>query len=288
MRHFESIKAFNEYVGVEQPIRAGIDVGKHHEEGIILSSPPVTSDFYRISIKYDFEDADLVKETNPDFLPSAFMFFSSPNQRVAWDVPKMWRGYYIQIDRKTINTNKHLFFNFMEYGLHEGLYLTEEEKDQISQLFDQLFQAYHQANYSEEITLSYCHLIFSYIEYFYKRQFQTRKDAHNRLVKMFLSLLNDFYAGATQKTTGIPSVQYFANELNTTPNYLGDVVRNITGRSPIEHIHQTIINEAKQLLEQGVYSNAEIAYHLGFEYPSYFSRLFKKVAGITPSAFKAK
>ena len=236
----------------------------------------------------DFEDADLVEEANPEFSPSAFMFFSSPNQPVEWNVPKMWSGYYIQIDRQIINANKHLFFNFMGYGLHEGLYLTENEKNQIEQLLAQLYQVYHQENYSKAITLSYCHLVFSYIEYFYKRQFKTKKDAHNRLVKLFISELNEFYPSLSQKKFGTPTVQFFASKLNTTPNYLGDVVRNITGLSPIEHIHQTIIKEAKALLKQGIYSNSEIAYHLGFEYPNYFSRLFKKLEGISPTEFKGK
>ncbi|NRB52329.1 MAG: AraC family transcriptional regulator [Saprospiraceae bacterium] len=288
LEHFESIEAFNEYVGIAEPLREGIDIGTYQEAGLRLSSPAVTSGFYRISIKYDFEDADLVEEANPEFSPSAFMFFSSPNQPVEWNVPKMWSGYYIQIDRQIINANKHLFFNFMGYGLHEGLYLTENEKNQIEQLLAQLYQVYHQENYSKAITLSYCHLVFSYIEYFYKRQFKTKKDAHNRLVKLFISELNEFYPSLSQKKFGTPTVQFFASKLNTTPNYLGDVVRNITGLSPIEHIHQTIIKEAKALLKQGIYSNSEIAYHLGFEYPNYFSRLFKKLEGISPTEFKGK
>lgn len=288
MKHFENIAKFNEYVGIDRPLREGLDIGKYHAGNIRLSSEPVTADFYRISIKYDFEDIDLVGEANPEFTPSAHMFFSSPFQSVEWDVPKMWQGFYIQIDKQTINSNKNLFFNFMEYGLHEGLYLTKEEENQITLLFHQLYHIYNQENYSEQITLSYCHLIFTYIEHFYKRQFQTRKESHNRLVKLFLSLLNQFYADSLQNSVGMPTVQYFANELNTSSNYLGDVVSNITGASPIEHIHETIVNEAKILLKQGIYSNAEIAYHLGFEYPNYFSKLFKKVTSLTPTEFKSK
>ena len=166
MKHFKTISTFNRYVGVNEPLREGIDIGKYQEGDIILSSPAVTADFYRISIKYDFEDADLVQEVNPAFTPSAYMFFSSPNQPVEWDVPKMWRGFYIQMDKKTISANKHLFFNFMEYGLHEGLFLTEVEERQITQLYHQLFHSYHQKHYSQEITLSYCHLIFTYVVYF--------------------------------------------------------------------------------------------------------------------------
>lgn len=286
MNNFESIEQFNEYVGIEKPIRERIDIGKYTEGNIRLSSPPITSNFYRISIKYDFEDNDLINEMNPEFMPHAYMFFSSPNQLVEWAVPKMWRGYYIQIDRKTINANKHLFFNFMEYGLHEGLYLTEDEEQQISQLFEQLYKVYHNDDYSENITLSYCHLIFSFIEHFYKRQFKTKRSASNKLVKQFIAQLEQFYIDDKQKKWGTPTVQFFAESLKVSPNYLGDVVRNVTGISPIEHIHLCIINEAKKLLQQGVYSNAEIAYHLGFEYPNYFSRLFKKVAGISPSEFK--
>lgn len=288
MNHFESIEQFNKYVGIKKPIRPGIDIGKYHDGKIRLSSPPITSDFYRMSIKYDFEDNDLINEKNPEFTPHAYMFFSSPNQIVEWEVPKMWEGYYIQIDRPTIVASKYLFFNFMEYGLHEGLYLTEEEEKQISQLFKQVFEIYHQNNFSKEIILSYCHLIFSFVEHFYKRQFNTKIEFHSKLAKKFISQLNHFYSDGKQSKYGTPSVQFFAESLNVTPNYLGDIVRNITGVAPMEHIHQTIINEAKTLLNQGLYSNSEVAYHLGFEYPNYFSRLFKKVTGISPSEYKKK
>ena len=135
------------------------------------------------------------------------------------------------------------------------------------------------------IRLPFCNNNYQ-TDWWHQQQFQTKKESHNRLAKMFIALLNEFYTNDNQRQYGTPSVQFFADKLSVTPNYLGDVVRNITGISPIEHIHQNIIREAKRLLKQGMYSNSEIAYHLGFEYPNYFSRLFKKVTGLTPTEYK--
>ncbi|MEM9144442.1 MAG: helix-turn-helix domain-containing protein, partial [Bacteroidota bacterium] len=83
-----------------------------------------------------------------------------------------------------------------------------------------------------------------------------------------------------------PSVNYFADRLHITPNYLSDVVRYHSGKPALEHIHEHIVAQAKQLLAQKRYSVSEIAYQLGFEYPSYFTRLFRKQTGTTPSQYR--
>lgn len=286
MKLFKHISEFNDYLGVDQPNRTSIDIGIYNNDKLRTSSQPVTTDFYRISIKYDFHNEEEIKELNPEFLPNAFIFFSSPNQVFAWEVEKMWSGYYIQIEKSIIHTNKHLFYNFLEYGYHEGLFLTAEEEKQISVIFKQLYQSYLTNKFPDEILFSYCHLIFTYIDHFYQRQFQTRKEKHNSYVSRFQLLLKEYYSKQLQSESGIPSVKYFAELLHITPGYFGEVIRSVTGFSPIEHIQKQIIVEAKLLLKKDNLSNSEIAYKLGFEYPNYFSKMFKKVSGISPTEYR--
>lgn len=193
-----------------------------------------------------------------------------------------WQGYYINITGDLISNNQHLEYSFLNYGLHEPLYLKAEEAAIISLQFQEALKEYNKENFSTDLLLAYCNLIFAHVAQFYKRQFGERKEHYSKLVSEFFQLLDGYY---TQEAAVQPSVQYFAQQLNVTPNYLSDVIKFYTGKPALEHIHQHIVKVAKSLLAQKKTTIAEIAYQLGFEYPNYFSRLFRKMTGISPSRF---
>ena len=92
----------------------------------------------------------------------------------------------------------------------------------------------------------------------------------------------DFYQA------GIPSVERMASLLSVSPRYLSDALKAETGKTAIEHIHGFLIEEAKNLLLERNKTVAEVAYQLGFEYPQYFSRLFKAKVGVSPTAFQKR
>src|SRR2546430_14232144 len=87
---------------------------------------------------------------------------------------------------------------------------------------------------------------------------------------------------------GVPTVNYMATQLNLSPRYLSDLLKQETGKTAIDLIHLFLISEAKNLLAGGDQSVSEIAYALGFENPPYFSRLFKKEVGVSPNEFRIK
>jgi len=87
-------------------------------------------------------------------------------------------------------------------------------------------------------------------------------------------------------TRGLPNVTTLASQLNLSPRYLSDLLKQETGKTAIELIHIYLINEAKNRLRSDDQRVSEIAYELGFEDLSYFSRLFKKETGVTPNQFK--
>ena len=285
-RHFNKLTDFNEYIELPKPIRHGIDIGKYGLEDMRLFSEPITTNFYRISMKYGFDEAAPLDHNLAEFKSKAVMFFSSPYQFIEWNAKDQWKGFYIHLTREVITKNKHLFYNFMEYGKHEQLYLNNEDEKQLALLFQQLYSVHKNTSFPNELVLSFCQLIFSFIEYFYTQQFKKQNEKSNNLVKQFVETLNLYYKEENQLKLGTPTVQFFADRLFVTPSYLGDVVRTVTGNSPMDHIHQLIISEAKSLLRKNELSNAEIAYQLGFEYPNYFARLFKKYTGLSPTEFK--
>ena len=84
------------------------------------------------------------------------------------------------------------------------------------------------------------------------------------------------------------SVHFLAQQLHLSPRYLSDSLKSETGKTAMEHLHLFLIAEAKHLLKTANKGVAEVAYVLGFEDASYFSRLFKKQVGVTPLAFKGQ
>ncbi len=269
---FDTIRAFNAYTNMRPPKHDRLDIGEYSQD-FLLASAPVYPNFYRISIKYGLEDA---KE-------KGFMYFSSPNQPIEWRTDTPWKGYFINIAEDLISNHQHLAYSFLNYGLHEPLYLKKEEELVITQHYQAALAEYRKATFSKDLVLAYCNLIFAHVAQFYERQFGERKEQYSQLVDDFFALLDNYY----QKNGKVlqPSVNYFAKQLNVTPNYLSDVIKFYTGQPALEHIHQHIVNVAKSLLIQKKTTISEIAYQLGFEYPNYFSRLFRKVVGVSPSHF---
>lgn len=268
---FDTIKAFNEYTNIRSPKDDLIDIGEYPQD-FLLSSPPVYPNFYRVSIKYGLEDE---KE-------KGFMYFSSPNQPIEWSTETPWKGFFINISAELISNNQYLEYSFLNYGLHEPLFLKTEEEVIITHQFKGALEEYNKDSFSKELVLAYCNLIFAHVAQFYQRQFGERKEQYNRLVNDFFTLLENYYE--QHASTVQPSVSYFANQLNVTPNYLSDVIKFYSGKPALEHIHLHIVKVAKELLARKNTTISEIAYQLGFEYPNYFSRLFRKVTGTSPSS----
>lgn len=269
---FENIKSFNKYTNIRLPKNDLIDIGEY-PSNLRLSSPSVRPNFYRISIKYGLEND---KE-------KGFMYFSSPNQPIEWHTNIPWKGFFINITEDLISNNQHLEYSFLNYGLHEPLFLKEDEELMITQHFKAALNEYDKENYSKDLVLAYCNIIFAHVAACYKRQFGERKDQYSELVNNFFDLLDKYYERDGQKSQ--PSVKHFAQKLNVTPNYLSDVIKFYSGKPALEHIHQHIVKVAKALLKDKRTTISEIAYQLGFEYPNYFSRLFRKITGVSPSVF---
>ncbi|MEM9647906.1 MAG: helix-turn-helix domain-containing protein [Bacteroidota bacterium] len=269
---FKSIASFNEYTNIRSPKHDLIDIGAYAGD-FRLSSPPVYPNFYRISIKYGLEDN---KERG-------FMYFSSPNQPIEWKTDVPWKGFFIHIAEDLISNHQHLEYSFLNYGLHEPLFLKKDEELIVTQHYQAALNEYAKKTFSKDLLLAYCNLIFAHVAQFYRRQFGERKEQYSKLVNDFFYLLENYYSENTKSVQ--PSVSYFATQLHVTPNYLSDVIKFYSGKPALEHIHQHIVKVAKSLLVQEKSTISEIAYQLGFEYPNYFSRLFRKVTGVSPSNF---
>ena len=141
--------------------------------------------------------------------------------------------------------------------------------------------------YTQDLLVSNIDLLLKYCDRFYNRQFLTRKKANSDLLSKLEILLTDYFKNGKLITDGIPTVQYVANELNLSPNYLSDMLRIQTGQTTQQYIQSRVIEKAKELLSTTTKSVSEIAYELGFEHPRSFHRLFKTKTLVSPLDFRA-
>ena len=279
MKHFTDFTSYNEYLGLNKPLDNDIDVGYYDPPNMLLKSEPITINFYRISIKAGYKDK-FVENAKP----VNAVFFNSPESAVGWDVEPTYTGMYLQLSKKLIEENRYLFKTYLDYGQHEALYLTDEEVEEISAVFKLMMKYYESEKRNFKVLISYVNVVVSLVEAFYKRQFSTDPKQYNHIVTHFQQSLIDYY---NQPVSQLPNVQYFADKLGLTANYLGDIVKHFTQKSALENIHDFVIARAKELLiENQKLNTTEVAYELGFEYPNYFSKFFKKQVGLSPKEYR--
>lgn len=136
------------------------------------------------------------------------------------------------------------------------------------------------------VKVSTIELLLNYCNRYYDRQFITRAASNKDVISEFESLLYSYFDSEDLQTRGFPSVKYFAEQLHLSPNYLSDLLKKETGRNSSEHIQHHVVELAKDRLLSSTVTVSEIAYDLGFEYPQYFSKLFKKRTGMSPAEYR--
>jgi AraC-like DNA-binding protein len=179
-------------------------------------------------------------------------------------------------------------YSFFNYEANEALHISEEEKLTIKDCITKIEKEYAQNidKHSQGLIVSNIELLLNYCNRFYDRQFYTRAKVNQDVVQQFERLLKDYFSQSDLINAGLPNVKYFASRLNLSPNYLSDLLNKFTGKTTQEHIHLELIDKAKSLLWGTNNSISEIAYGLGFEHPSHFTKIFKSKTGKSPSEYR--
>lgn len=286
MELFKDIESYNEYIGLPKPLDRDIDIGYYDVPKMLLKSAPISIDFYRISIKSNFIDKTLPEFDPDDAKPVTAVFFNSPEVSGGWNIAPTFNGIYLQFSKKLIDDNRFLFKNYYDYGLHEPLLLIEKEEQEIRTIFRLMIKYYENKKDNFTVLLSYVHVLVSLVELFYKRQFSTNITQYSPIISAFQQNLMAYYNHPVDQ---LPTVQYFGDMMGLTPNYLGDIIKQITTKSAIENIHDFVIAKAKEMLKKrNELNTTEIAFALGFDYPNYFSKFFKKQVGFSPKDYRLK
>jgi len=287
-----SIKELHTFLGLSSPLNPLITIIDHAQMKILHQTQKLLFEFYNATIKKNFKGVLKYGKTNYDF-DEGTMSFLAPgqiisidkeevNKSVGWSLifhPDLIRQYPLS---KTIKN-----YGFFSYATNEALHLSEEEEKTIETLVQNIQKEISSRidNFSQDVIVSNIELLLSYCNRFYNRQFITRKMASNDLLINFESILEHHFANNSDLT--LPTVEKLAGELSVSSAYLSDILRNITGRNTQQHIHEKLIEKAKEILTTTGLTVSEIAYQLGFEYPQSFSKLFKNKTGLTPLEFRA-
>jgi AraC-like DNA-binding protein len=179
-------------------------------------------------------------------------------------------------------------YDFFGYTINEALFVSNKEEKTMEGVIDNIRQEYH-ANidsYSQNIIISQLETLLNYSERFYNRQFITRKKANHMVLVTIEKLLDEYFNNGDLITRKLPTVQFLAEKLNISPKYMSSVLKVLTGQTAQQHIHDKLIDKAKEKLTLSDLSVSEIAYALGFEHPQSFSKLFKTKTDLSPLEFR--
>jgi len=179
-------------------------------------------------------------------------------------------------------------YKFFNYQTHEALHISDDERQMILDSFAKIEFELKQPidKHSKKLISANIELFLNYCQRFYDRQFITREEAHKGILAKFEDLLNSYFSSDKPQIIGLPSVAYFANELNLSSNYFGDLIKKETGQSAKEYIQNKTVEVAKNKIFDSDKTVNEIAYELGFKYPQHFTRLFKQRVGQSPNEYR--
>ena len=181
-------------------------------------------------------------------------------------------------------------YHFFSYTTSEALLMTPEQRQSIVTLLDEIRKELlrDEDSHTLRIVTSQIEQVLELVARYYAIQLSTSATSTNSdLLPRFEQLLRKYYDDGLHRQQGLPTVKYCAQQLFLSPNYFGDLIRELTGDSATSHIRRFIMQRAQQLLMSGS-TISETAESLGFDYPQHFTRTFKKHFGVTPREFTRK
>jgi len=295
---FNTIGEFHKMSGLpkpEHPLVSLVDYGlvEYQTEEKEISW---VQNFYTIGLKRNIQGKFRYGQQQYDFDEGLLSFVSS-GQLVHLTVEKLQvrpTGFLLLIHPdfvwKTPLAKNIKQYDFFGYAVNEALFLSEKEETVITDIFLNIQREYHSNidKFSQNIIIAQIELLLNYCERFYQRQFITRKKSSHQILERLETILDDYFNNDNLIEKGLPTAQYMANALNVSPNYLGSLLKTLTGQTTQQHIHNKLIEKAKERLSTTNLSVSEIAYELGFEHPQSFSKLFKSKTNVSPLEFREK
>lgn len=291
-----TISELHSQLGLPKPDHPLVSLIKHSEYRQVIEYRKIkySMNLYTITLKNGVKGNFTYGRNTYDY-ESGTLIFTSPNQIITvgdkeyTEEANGWSLYFHPDLLRFSELGKIIDnFNFFSYSIHEALHLSEKEKLILSNISDTIEIECKQNidNHSQKLISSNLQLLLEYCTRFYDRQFYTRSNSNKDTLSLFESLLKDYYNSDNPLELGLPKVEFCAKKLNLSSKYLSDLLKKETGTGAREHIHQFIIEKAKTYLLSSNDPVSQIAYNLGFEYPSHFNKLFKTHTEMNPKEYR--
>lgn len=251
----------------------------------------LTNGFYSISLKNIISGEIVYGRTKYDCSKGTLLFMAPEQTMIFKGLVFSSEAFYIAFHKDYLYGSqlydKIKKYNFFNYHVNEALHLSPKEEKIVKLIFKGIAAEYNnnQDEFSKSIIISHLEALLKYADRFYKRQFLNREEINQALYTRFRNILDVYFEANQFEEKGIPSVEWLAGQLGVSHRYMSDTIKNETGKTAIDQVNLYLIDEAKNLLLTPNMSISETAYKLGFEYPQYFSRLFKKKVGMSPKEY---
>lgn len=291
---FTSLSEAHRAFGLPKPQHPLISLIDNTTNQIELTKLPhsLILNFYKISYKTKLVEKLKYGQGYYDF-DEGGLLFAAPEQVIGVaDEADGHNGYSLFINPDFLLhyplAKKIKQYGFFSYSVKEALHLSDQEKTTINSIFKLIEEELNSRidDFSQEVLISQIELILTCCNRFYKRQFITRKAINNDLLQAVEEVLDEYFSAEKPLAHGLPTVHFLSEKLNISPSYLSDMLRSLTGQNAQQHIHNKLLEKAKVKIATTNLTISEIAYALGFEHPSSFTKLFKSKTTISPLEFR--
>lgn len=288
---FDTIRRLNDYYGFEHQ-HPMIAVG-HYEGELEPGASSYDFGVYAIYIKETKGCRLNYGLTKYDFDEMSVTAFA-PGQKVTTVVEKeqvqpRWTvlAFHPDFLVRTSLGSKMSSYGYFSYNSNEALHLSKEEVELLGAVLSLIEREIrHGADrHSRSIIISHIEVFLDYCLRFYERQFYSREIINSTVVDKFNALLDGYLANEISEH-GLPTVAYFADRLNLSPGYFGELVKKSTGTTAKDMIADRLVITARELLNDLTLSVTQVGDMLGFEYPQHFVRFFKRRTGHTPKEYR--
>ena len=291
----KTVSQYHKFRGLSGPAHPLISVLRIEEITKLRDDEPLhlVQDFYMVALKKDVNATLHYGQQAYDFDKGKIIFIA-PNQVYAIQANKnLTHSGWLLLIHPDFFWNTSLMkeikqYDYFGYAVNEALNLSEKEEKTIVGILQSIVgECYSNIDkFSKPVIISQIELLLNYADRFYHRQFVTREKENHQVLVRLERILTDYFNSEDLISNGLPSVLDIAGSLNVSPNYLSGLLKVLTGKSTQQHIHDQLIEKAKEKLSISELSISEVAYELGFEYSQSFSKLFKSKTGQTPSEFR--
>lgn len=292
--NIETVSQYNEMLGVEtlHPLVSVVDLSKakpmHHMRH--------TFSFYVVFLK-DEKNCELVYGRQRYDYQKGSVVCLAPGQVIGIEdtgetfQPKGWALCFDpELIRGTALGRNMREYSFFSYEVNEALHLSERERDLFVDSLKRIqAELEHDVDrLSKRLIAMHIELLLDYCLRFYERQFISREPMNRDILTRFEILLDEYLNSGKALHCGLPTVKFCAGELCLSPGYFGDLIKKETGKSAQAYIQCKVVDFAKERVLNPSKSISQVAYELGFQYPQHFTRMFKKMVGLTPNDYRSQ